>query len=37
VLIVEVDFVDFFARHEPVDLDCALALDRDRFELFRLI
>jgi len=36
VWIVEVEFVDFFARHERVDVDGALALDRYGFELFRL-
>ena len=34
--IVEIELVDLLARHELVDLDRALALDRDRFQLFRL-
>src|SRR4051812_19443710 len=32
VWIVEVEFVDFFARHELVDVDRPLTLNRDRFE-----
>src|SRR5712671_4684791 len=32
---VEVDLVDLLARHELVDLDCAFALDRNGFKLFR--
>ena len=32
---VEVELVDFFARHELVDVDRAFALNRDGFELFR--
>jgi hypothetical protein len=36
VWIVEIKLVDFLSRHELVDVDRALALDRDRFQLFRL-
>ena len=32
--VVEVEFVYLVLRHELVDVDCALALDRDGFELF---
>src|SRR5262249_48707402 len=33
---IEIQLVDFFLRHELVDLDCALALDGDRLKLFGL-
>jgi hypothetical protein len=32
---VEIDLVDFLARHELIDLDCAFACDRKGFKLFR--
>ena len=34
--IVEVELVDLLARHELVDIDHPLALDRNRFELLRV-
>ena len=36
IRIGEIELVDLLARHELVDLDHALALDRDRFQLLRL-
>ena len=33
IRVVEIELVDFLFRHELVDLDDALALDRDRLEL----
>jgi hypothetical protein len=36
IRIVQIKLVDFFLRHELVDLDCTLALNSDGFEFFGL-